>query len=69
MDFSEMRSGIDRSVNFIADHGAGVLEARYVRRTEDYFIRYHERPPVSTVGRDSDASQSEAPLAFPHEAS
>lgn len=40
MDFSEMRSGIDRSVNFIADHGAGVLEARYVRRTEDYFICY-----------------------------
>lgn len=38
--FKEMRSDLDRSVNFIADYGSGFLEARYVRRTDDYFICY-----------------------------
>lgn len=40
MQFQEIRSKIDRSVNFTAGFGKGVLEARYVRRCEDYFIAY-----------------------------
>lgn len=40
MLFEELRSEQDRSVNFISSYGSGVLEARYVRRCEDYFITY-----------------------------
>lgn len=40
MDFQTLTSAQDRSVNFITPYGEGVLEARYVRRVEDYFITY-----------------------------
>ena len=40
MEFIISKSNIDPSVNFIADMPVGKLEARYVRRDEDYFITY-----------------------------
>lgn len=40
MRFDVLRSDEDRSVNFVARYGSGFLEARYVRRTDDYFICY-----------------------------
>ena len=40
-DFKILQSNEDQSVNFIADdHREGFLEARYVRREDNYFIVY-----------------------------
>jgi len=40
-DFKILQSQEDQSVNFIADDGNdGFLEARYVRREDNYFIVY-----------------------------
>ncbi len=40
MSLKVLRSGQDASVNFVEEALAGFLEARYVRRCDDYFVCY-----------------------------
>jgi 23S rRNA (adenine2503-C2)-methyltransferase len=40
LDFNVHHSAEDDSVNFVAGVGFAAFEARYVRRSDDYFIAY-----------------------------